>query len=509
MLKNFRFIFILSILISSHAYAQDTAGVTITENIKTNFSPVSGFSSASAYNPGAMVYSLKTSLSDIALSYEKQTGKAGLAETGTAFDSFTFDAESYMNNGKHYIWGTASYENKRTDNKKWNESSDYYNIYPYVTGNSLGGDNLKGERYSFNGGYAQKLDKIAWGIQIDYFALLEYRTKDPRPDNNTSNLTVKGGGNYKLTDKYAVGGGILLRKYKQKNDLSFNNALGALPGGVFHMTGLGSDAYLFATDYKSTIYNGKGYGFNVQLLPVTGKGLSATFSFENFSFDKQFRGDQKLAISSIDENKYVFDVSYLKEIGKQTLGIKIDVSNTNREGEENKFTKNENGSFVKIASEKQYKNEITAANLSLIYQQDNINTSWYVMPYVWYSETEESHKTTERKMTVRKMDFGVKPGLSKNIKKHLLHFDGNIGYSSNMDSKLILTGLSDEESITQTLQSNYDYLSSNAFIAGLSARFDYLISPKNMTVYLKGTWHYAKYDHVHSNFLGVQLGVSF
>ncbi|MDR0823693.1 MAG: hypothetical protein LBN74_01260 [Prevotella sp.] len=506
MIKNFRFISILLFVVPIGSYAQDS--ISVTDKLYNNLSPVINFSSATNYNPGAKVYTLRENLSDLSLVYEKQTGDAGLVQTGTAFDDYVIQAESYTRKGIHHLWGKVSYLKKHSDNIKWNESSDYSNIYPYVFADSIGGDNLTGDKYSFMGGYAQNLKKMAWGISLDYWALMEYRSVDPRPSNNTSNLVFNAGLNYKISGEYAVGGGLFLRKYKQFSSIAFYNALGR-KSSLYHLTGLGSDAFLFANNQTASIFNGKGYGANLQFLPVNGKDFSATFAYENFSFEKQLNNKQNLGLSSIDEGKYISEISYLKQIGKRILGAKVEASYTDRQGTESKFANNENGEYVKISSEKQYKNKRTSANLTLIYQYKDIKTSWYAMPYVSYFNMDESHKATSRNMKISNLGFGINPGLARMIKKHLIHVDANLGYIQKLSSGIELTGLSPAKSLTRFLMADYDYLSSNAFISGLSARFDYALSQKNRAIYIKGTWNYTKYDDVHSNFVGVQLGVVF
>jgi hypothetical protein len=505
MIMNFRFIFIL-LIVSTGSYAQDS--IPVTDKLYNDLSPVTGFSSAAYYNPGAKVYTLQRNLSDLALGYEKQTGDAGLTQAGTSFDDYAFRAESYIRKGKHHVWGKASCTKKHTDNIKWNESSDYYNIYPYVFADSIGGNNLTGERYSFMGGYAQNLERIAWGISLDYWALMEYRSVDPRPNNNTSNLVFNAGLNYRISGKYAVGGGFFARKYKQTNSITFNNSLGRRTS-LYHMTGLGSDAFLFANDETPGLFNGKGYGANLQFLPVNGKEFSATLAFENFSFEKQLNTKQNLGLSSVDENKYISEITYLKQVGKHTFGAKVEAVYTNRQGTEGKFSKNENDAYIKISSEKQYKNQQTSANFTFIYQYRDIKTSWYALPYVSYHNTDESHKAASREMEVSKMVFGVNPGMTHFIKKHLIHIDANLGYTQSLSSSVDLTGLPEEKGIFRFLMQDYDYLSSNAFLAGLSARFDYALPEKDMTIYIKGTWGYSKYENVDSNFLGARLGVTF
>lgn len=506
MIKSFRFIFILS-FISATLCAQDS--LSVVDKIKNNLSPVTNFSTAWNHNPAAIVYTKQAALSDLSIGYEKQTGEAALLQTGTKFDDYAFRATSYAQLGQHHIWGKASYVRKSTDNMKWNESSDYFNVYPYVMADSLGGDNMIGEKYSFTGGYTQHLGKLSWGIQIDYWALLEYRSKDPRPDNKTSDLVFSAGVNYKISDNYAIGGGGGLRKYKQNNTLDFKSVLGQ--PAVYHMTGLGTDAYIFGDIYLWSMFNGKGYKANLQLLPVNRTGWSATLAYENFSFDKQVRksGESLKPPFYLNEDKLRFETTYLKSKGKHILGIKMDVSYTDRQGTEGKFTRNDQDAFVEISSEKQYKNQYTSANLNLIYENNSRQTSWYVIPYASYFNTEESHKSSSQKMKISWLEAGIKPGISQNIKKNLIHLDAHIGYLQNLDSNLELPELLSNRSLTQTLQANYDYLSSNAFIAGLSARFDYLLPRNNMTIYMQGNWQYKKYDDVYSNLLEIALGVSF
>ncbi|MDR1624567.1 MAG: hypothetical protein LBS04_06310 [Tannerellaceae bacterium] len=505
MIKDFRFIFIL-FLVSIASHAQDS--VPVTDRLYRNLSPVVRFSSATTYNPGAKVYTLQPDLSDLGIVYEKQTGDAGLTQTGTAFDDYVLKAESYARKGKHHLWGKASYAKTHTDNIKWNESSDYYTIYPYVFADSTGGDNLTGERYDFMGGYAQNRGQIAWGISLDYRALMEYRSVDPRPNNNTSNLVFHTGLNRKISGKYAVGGGFFLRKYKQANAIEFSNSLGR-KSSLHHMTGLGSDAFLFANNETASLFNGKGYGANVQLLPINGNDVSATLAWEHFSCEKQLNINQNLGLSSIDEGKYIAEITYLKQTGKHTLGAKAEATYTDRRGTEGKFTKNENNEYVKISSETQYKNQRTDASLTFIYQHRDSKTSWHTMPCISYYNTNESHKATSRRMNVCRMGLGIQQGMAHAIKKHLIDVEANLGYVQNLSKRVELTGLAEEKGIFKFLMHDYDYLSSNAFSAGLSVRFDYALPQRGIAVYIKGIWNYRKYKKADSDFLGAQLGAAF
>ncbi|MFR9165360.1 MAG: DUF6850 family outer membrane beta-barrel protein [Dysgonomonas sp.] len=505
-MKNFRSILIL-LIVSINICAQDS--ISVIHRLQNNLSPVTNFSAGFSHNPASTVYTMQASMSDLSIGYEKQTGEGTLVQIGSEFESYAFRAESYAKIKNNHIWGKASYVNRNIDNIAWNESSDYLNIYPYVMADSVQSNNLRSEKYSFTGGYVQNPGRISWGIQLDYWALLEYRTKDPRPDNNTSNLVFTGGLNYKLNAAYAIGGGVLLRKYKQKNSLTFSDVVGEPM--IYHLTGLGTDAYFFANGYPSVLYNGNGYGANIQLLSVQKQGISSEFAFENFSFDKTLNGNnsQKIEISTVDEDKYNFSISYLKKINGQDIGVKISSSYTDREGEENKFTQ-EGNNLIKITSETEYRNKTAIADMSFLYRNNSTNTTWSLIPYVSYLNMKETYKSLERSMQISRLAFGIKPAFTQPVKKHLLHLNADIGYSQNIDSSLELPGISrDRDNMASVPQRDYDLLSSNYLLANISSRFDNLLSKKNITIYLQLDWSYKNYDNIYSNLFKISTGVFF
>lgn len=504
MLKHFRSIIIL-LLASVSIYAQDST--TVIDKLFINSSPLTVFEAAD-YNPSAMAFTWQKGLSDIRIGYERKGGKAGLEQMGTAFNDFFFNAQSYIQKKNHHIWGSASYTNKRTDHIKWNESSDYLTVYPYVIADSVGGNNLKTEKYSFTGGYAQSLQHFSWGIQLHYWAQMEYRSKDPRPNNNTSNLLLSVGLHYKLKDAYAIGGGISFRKYKQKNHLSFYNVLGR--PYIYHMTGLGNDAYYFANDVSGSLFDGNGYGANIQLIPTRKKGLSATFAYDNFSFEKQLLNSQNLTLSSLDENKMATNIGYLLLLNNHSLNFKATASYTERKGTEGKFTRDNAGiNLVKISSEQQYIGKHSQAAIEVTYQHNTEKLFWYISPTVSFKNIEESHKSSERSMKVSQMSFAVKPGFSIYLNKHLLSMDGLAGYAKRLNTSLDLSGLPSERSITQTILNNYSFLSANGIFSQLSARFNYQVPGINMMAYVQARGSYSKHSKTDAHLIEVSLGVVF
>ena len=73
-----------------------------------------------------------------------------LLQSGNGEKSIGFQADSYIRKKNYCLWGNALYRNGRVKNLKWNETSDWELLYPYLLADSVGGD-LSKEIYSFTG----------------------------------------------------------------------------------------------------------------------------------------------------------------------------------------------------------------------------------------------------------------------------------------------------------------------------------------------------------------------
>lgn len=103
-----------------------------------------------------------------------------LAEEGDGRYMGFVDVRSFIRKGNSSLWGEARYKNGKKTGRRWNETSDYLLLYPYVMGDTVGGD-LKSEQYYFSGGYAYRKGSYTIGAEGSYGADIEYRNADPRP----------------------------------------------------------------------------------------------------------------------------------------------------------------------------------------------------------------------------------------------------------------------------------------------------------------------------------------
>ena len=117
------------------------------------------------------------------------------------------------------------YTNGTLRNVRWNSTSDYRLLYPYILADSIGGD-LKQEQYHFYGGYTRMDGRFNYGITAGYRASQAYRQVDPRPRNITAELSADLSAGYRSgTYVLGVAGGI--RTYKQQQSVDFYDPNGA------------------------------------------------------------------------------------------------------------------------------------------------------------------------------------------------------------------------------------------------------------------------------------------
>ena len=82
-----------------------------------------------------------------------------LLEKGDGHSAIEAKTTAYIRLSNHTtVWGKASYTTKRTNNIRWNSTSDYDLLAPYVLADTVGGNTL-GERYMFSGGYSTSIGR--------------------------------------------------------------------------------------------------------------------------------------------------------------------------------------------------------------------------------------------------------------------------------------------------------------------------------------------------------------
>ena len=198
----------------------------------------------------------------------------------------------------HRVEGQVSYERGVKRSVRWNTSSDWDLLSPYITLDSLGGD-LQKEQYRFAARFASRPGRFFYSLWAHYRALHEYRDVDPRPRNITADLQVSALGGLRMGE-YALSleGGY--RKYHQSNDIEFMDPRGNNTS-VLHYLGAGRYFTRFSGAKKSTAvrYNGNGFSSRLVWEPVGGLGWIAGGNYCWLKLVRHLPGNNETPVSEL------------------------------------------------------------------------------------------------------------------------------------------------------------------------------------------------------------------
>ena len=512
-MKKFSIIlFLLFTFLESSAAKPDS--LSVYDRTFANKSAIeNGFFSLVYTNP-AMKYAMHSyTLNEIHAGWEyNKEDKASIAQNGNGRSRGFIDVNAFIQKGKSSLWGDARYMNGKRHGRKFSETSDFLVVYPYVMGDTVGG-NVKAEQYYFAGGYSYRAGVMTYGVEGSYCANIEYRNADPRPKNLTGDLNISLGISGKFNSIYTLGAAVHFRKYKQSNDLQFYNETGV--PNIYHFTGLGSDYYRFRGAKGNSFYKGHSFGGSLNLLPAKAraKGFEATVRYDNFSLEKVIASLNELPMASVNEQNVKGEFAWRSSSSDiHKWGVKAAAMYTKRVGSENIFGEPSGNIFPQISSEEKYLNRIAAGAISGAYEYSiNPDVRVSLLPEINYCDVKTKYVIPGREMDITRIGGSLDFKIIAKCKKWLIQ--GEIGglYNASTNHKLHLGAENTQEQVllNRPVHSNFAALSSDLSGFHAAVRTDF-------------SWHtrYAvfievKYDYKHDtrpstgNYVTGCLGFAF
>lgn len=510
-----KFTIILSLILTCQSInAAKTDSLTVYDRVFANKSVIEDEFFSLVYTNPAMKYAKHAyTLNEILAGWEYQKeDRASVAQIGTGRSRGLINVDAFIQKGKSSLWGVARYLNGKQHGRTWSETSDYLVVYPYVMGDTVGGD-TKAEQYYFAGGYSYRAGIMTYGAEGSYCANIEYRNADPRPKNLTGDLNVTLGLSGKISNIYTLGAAVHLRKYKQSNDLKFYNEIGV--PNIYHFTGLGTDYYRFRGAKGNSFYKGHSFGGSMNLLPqkARAEGLAATLRYDNFSFEKVITSLNELPMASVNEHNVKGEIAWrssCKEIHK--WGAKAALLYTKRVGSENIFGEPSGNIFPLISSEEKYMNRIAAGAISGVYEYSiNPYVRISLIPEINYTDIKTKYAFPENKMDITRIGGDLDFRIIAKCRKWL--FQGEIGafYNVSTNHSLLLDVKNTQNKVLPDLSvlSNFASLSSDLAGMHVSLRSDFLWKSKYMVFLL------MRYEYRHDtrpstgNYVTGCLGFTF
>lgn len=469
---------------------------------------VSGFRSQLYDNPAWQQSRYATSLNRIGMGYDNRHATSPyMLEDGDGNVFWGGSAEAYLRKGKTALWGFARYKKGTVRNIKYNETEDWRLVYPYVMADTVGGGNSRQEHYDFSGGFATALGK-RWTIGGEgrYTALLDYRTRDPRPKNLTSDLKLRIGATYRPWQKYTLGASFAFRRYKQTNEVKFYNELG-IPT-TFHLTGLATDYYRFRGENTDSYYKSTGIGGSLQFAPQKGiDGIFAGFTYNYMSMDKIISSLNELPLTNLKHSTQTATIGYVRSFGGNAIGLKVGESYERRKGTENIFGSAASNVYPQIAEAPQYRGELTALSWAVFYQYRVAKALYSVETGMNWTMLREKHNDPFRHLKSDTRNNYLRGSAVWHLSKWLVQANAAIAYTHAGDLSFDQTGMATEEIVPPT-EHRIAAMSCDSWNGNAAVEGQYSFA--KFSVFARLGYQYAHYlSHEHTNYKTIILGIEF
>ncbi|WP_413531867.1 DUF6850 family outer membrane beta-barrel protein [Empedobacter brevis] len=505
----FRFTYSFFLFISGFLFIQ-AQNNSVERYLKNNL-PNNKFFDSINTGIANQIFSNKDNYTALSANYYNAVEKNSIQQKGDGTTNYSFKVVSnFLIDSTNYVWGNVHYKNGKRKNIKWNESSDYDKIYPYIMADSVGG-NIATEEYFVQGGYNRKLNKFNFGILAEYRALLEYRNRDPRPKNTISDLNIGLGISTEITKNKLLSLNVILNKYTQSNVLKFFNQLGNPE--VFHFSGMGIYNNLFKSNNKRAYYDGNGTEFQLAYLNKTKKGLMASASFSSLSIDKIMLDLQGIVSNNIDEKKYKFNISYSTPELSFFKGIRISTEMQKRKGTEGIFYNETSSNYKKIGEATRYfhdNNNVRFVSLFELIKSSKIH-HLALSPFVNYSSLNERYTEPFIQQKIEKITFGFESDLLYQLnKKSIINIGFELGLNKNLSNNWNSNYRYNKQSIQEMMNQNFRNLSSNNYYTNLSYRQNYSINEK-YSIFMDAKYGYTNtsLDKIYNSYLELSFGILF
>lgn len=457
-------------------------------------------------NPAMQQYHYATSLNTLRAGWQHRSSSApARLEEGKGMNRGFGNIDAYLHKGKGTIYGTASYSNGTARDLQYCETADFAMVYPYVMADTVGG-NSKRERYFFRGGFSWPVGRFLVGAEGQYAALMEYRTRDPRPKNVSGDLRAKVGAAYQFASGYLLGAAVTAGKYKQTNEVEIYNEV-EMPT-IYHLTGLGNDYYRFRGDYMETYYKGYSVGGMLTFAHKDNRGLFANIAYSYGNMDKIISSLNQLPMTTLDRYELDGALGYSAHQGRNSYGVSLDGRWHQRRGTENVFGSAQDNIYPQIAAAGQFRLTTWQTALKGSWQRNAAHSGFAATVAATWSGYNERYDEPRRQMKANAFTPSLTLDGHATAGKFLLTAQASAAYSWASGDELTLPqDLTASALLTPTLH-YYGYLSSNRLATHLNAEAGY--NAGKFMPFIRLVWGYAHYaEHEHANQLELSLGVRF
>ena len=431
-------------------------------------------------NPALHGAAFSTSFSQLQAeaSWQRQS-EAFVMEKGRGFLLPSARVETFLRlSDRAAVWGQAAYTNGKKHGVKWNSTTDFDLLKPYVLADTLGGD-TQCERYQFEGGYATRLGRWLLGAEMLFRADHEYRDTDPRMRGIVNELTLRfGAGREAWQHRWAVAfeGNV----YKQRNSVDFYRELGVIP--EYQMTGLGTEYARFSGDKRSLHYSGGGVRLQLDAEPTKNAGFFGHLALSSHRYHRQVIENYILPLTDLYAQgaKVVLGVRS-KELRNKAIFATVEY--VKRSGDEHIIGSSATASYPDLGVLTMYKNHRLTTSLTALYGK----TFWNVLVRAGYKSDRERYAYPERRLETAHA-FGEVSGEAflKPSERWLLTCRLKSSYSACVSDDLAMPFADMKPAFVAMIRHNYDFAKAHYTDVSAQVRGDFALKNYGLFAELGG-----------------------
>lgn len=385
------------------------------------------------------------------LSRRNQSGEFHRISEAQESTNYLFNTQSYLPLGdKIFTSGSFEYNKSTEKGARWSGTFDPYRGNPYLLADSVSGAKWLKESYRLNGQMAFiASEKMVFGFNVDYFAAVGVKQKDPRPKVLVTSFVFNPSALF-IRPTYQLG--FDLGYTNRKEEIDYQVKRSNFTPTYFNFKGMGFfSKELEQGNKRFQFYRDFFGGLQLQ------KKLNAMQSLTEFRAKYTFEGieDGSNTISKEDGGDWqTFDIrlnEYLqKKNGNHTNIFSGKFGFTTGEGTEYTQTKVTEGDFTRyitIAKNLKYKRQTFSGEISYNFLKmlNKSQVDWDIQSSVTTISNQETYYYIPEIFSASYLNVAGNAAIQKNFYFGKFHLAPgfNAQYNSNFSGKYDLSSLSE------------------------------------------------------------------
>lgn len=508
---NRTFLILLTLLLTTTIALAEETNSSALARVADSRSYASALRRLPWLNPANRIFRYDYSLTTVAIGAATMPSTADrIPQLGNGEKHFGFEASSQIRlDNNSVVYGNAAYTNGKRYGVRWNETSDFQLLYPFVMADSIGGT-LRYEQYELGGGYAAHKGRWSYGASMSYRARSEYRTKDPRPKNMVADLLAKVSAGFNIGKKM-LSVSAHAGKYKQTNEVAFFNELGA--SKEYHLLGLGSEFIRFSGTSNNVYFKGNNFGGSIDWLPTGKYGLSVSARINRFAFDKILPEFNRLIVNNLHRTTYSVEIAWDRPINDAGFaGVRLGGEYANRAGKNYLFGDAAANAYPRIGEVTAYRSQSSSVEATAFYEtRSEAHLQWGISPTVGYASHNIRQKIAGNLFEYAMLQTGISGRVAHRSRMGLAQLNAGISYSPNLSGEIRLSEGSDmaSQSLREALETAHRYLTSDMTEFRIAPRYDYAIASGRNTIFMEFAWEHGLFlSRKHHNNYELSIGIT-